>query len=228
MIFKKGEAKTGGKKKIKKTGTVKPGRREKRHQKRWSSVKYALIFALAAAAIGAYMYYLPFFERQYRSSAPYPYYLTIEREAERRGVDEYLIAAIINNESKFRQGVSSHRGAKGLMQLMPETAAWIADKLEDKSYREERLSEPDLNIRYGTWYIAFLLELYEGNETLALAAYNAGSTVVHDWMESHGWDDHFADVEKIPYEETKHYVKKVLTDRDRYRKLYYPQKKDQK
>ena len=222
----KGESETRGKRKTKKTGTGRPGRREKRRQKRWSSFKYALIFFIGAACIGAYMYYLPFFERQYRSSAPYPYYLTIEREAERRGVDEYLVAAIINNESKFRQGVSSHRGAKGLMQLMPETADWIAGRLEDKNYREERLSEPDLNIRYGTWYIAYLLELFEGNETLALAAYNAGSTVVHDWMESHGWDDHFAEVDKIPYDETRHYVKKVLTDRDRYRKLYSSQKKD--
>ncbi len=210
---------------MKKSSGGKITRREKRRQKRWSSIKYALFFLLGAVCIGAYMYYMPFFERQYRSSAPYPYYLTIEREAQRRGVDQYLVAAIINNESKFRQGVSSHRGAKGLMQLMPETADWIAVKLEDKNYREERLSEPDLNIRYGTWYIAYLLELFEGNETLALAAYNAGSTVVHDWMESHGWDDHFAEVDKIPYDETRHYVKKVLTDRDRYRKLYHVQKK---
>lgn len=213
------------KRKPKKLSGKRLSRREVRRQKRWSSVKYAVIFFLAAALIGAYMYYLPFFERQYRSSAPYPYYLTIEREAARRRVDEYLVAAIINNESKFRQGVSSHRGAVGLMQLMPETAQWIADKLEDKNYREERLAEPDLNIRYGTWYIAYLLELFEGNETLALAAYNAGTAVVHEWMEDNGWPDHFAEIEKIPYDETRHYVKRVLADRERYKRLYAPQKK---
>lgn len=213
------------KRKPKKLNGKRPGRREKRRQERWSSVKYALIFSLAAALIGAYMYFLPFFERQYRSSAPYPFYLTIEREATRWNVDEYLVAAVINNESKFRQGVSSHRGAVGLMQLMPETAEWIAHKLEDKSYREERLWEPELNISYGTWYIAYLLELFEGNEALALAAYNAGAAVVHEWMENDGWSDCFAEVEKIPYGETRHYVKSVLSDRERYKRLYAPQKK---
>ncbi len=212
------------KRKPKKLNGKRLGRREKRRQKRWSSVKYALIFSLAAALIGAYMYFLPFFEHQYRSSAPYPFYLTIEREAARRGVDEYLVAAVINNESKFRQRVSSHRGAVGLMQLMPETAQWIAHKLEDTSYREERLWEPELNIRYGTWYIAHLLEMFEGNEILALAAYNAGAAVVHEWMENNGWSDRFAEVEKIPYGETRHYVKSVLSDRARYKRLYAPQK----
>ncbi len=212
------------KRKPKKLNGKRPGRREKRRQERWSSIKYALIFSLAAALIGAYMYFLPFFEHQYRSSAPYPFYLTIEREAARRGVDEYLVAAVINNESKFRQRVSSHRGAVGLMQLMPETAQWIAHKLEDKSYREERLWEPELNIRYGTWYIAYLLELFEGNEALALAAYNAGAAVVHEWMENDGWSDRFAEGEKIPYGETRHYVKSVLSDRERYKRLYAPQK----
>ena len=98
-------------------------------------------------------------------------------------VDSNLTAAVIKSESKFKHTATSHRGAVGLMQLMPETAEWIAEQLNDKSYSVEGLHEPDRNIRYGTWYLAELEREFQGNDILALAAYNAGRGNVKAWME---------------------------------------------
>jgi soluble lytic murein transglycosylase len=106
------------------------------------------------------------------------------------------------------------------MQLMPDTAEWIAGQIGDKSYSLENLHEPDRNIRYGTWYLAELQREFKGNDVLALAAYNAGRGNVRGWMEDYGWNDDFSDVQAIPYKETRAYVKQVLSLQGKYRKLY--------
>ena len=157
-------------------------------------------------------------QRQY--IYPYPYRSIVEHYAAKYKVDSSLVAGMILSESKFQSGAKSHRGAVGLMQLMPETALWISEQIDDKEYNPGELHEPQKNIEYGTWYIASLEKEFEGNEVLALAAYNAGRGNVHDWMEENHWGMDFREVSAIPYEETRVYVMSVLKNRQKYWELY--------
>src|SRR6201991_4114263 len=104
----------------------------------------------------------------------------IRQQAADKGVDASLIAAVIYTESRFRDQ-TSHAGAKGLMQIMPETADYIAHKSGGTQFTRADLATPQINIAYGTWYLRYLLNKYEGNTILTLAAYNAGEGKVDEW-----------------------------------------------
>lgn len=150
----------------------------------------------------------------------YPYHDTVMKYAAMYNVDSNLTAAVIKKESKFKREVHSHRGAIGLMQIMPDTAKWIAGQLGDTNYSEEGLHEPDRNIRYGTWYLSTLQKEFHGNNVLALAAYNAGRGNVQEWMKQYNWSEDFSDIDAIPFAETRDYVRQVLADEKKYRELY--------
>ena len=150
---------------------------------------------------------------------PYDYRSYIETSAESRRTDPFLVAAVIKHESKFEPRARSDGGARGLMQLMPATAEWIARQLGEP-FTEEYLYDPALNIRYGVWYLAELEREFGGNDILALAAYNAGRGNVRDWMERFHWTEQFDEIEAIPYPETRFYVRRVLEDREQYKRLY--------
>ena len=150
---------------------------------------------------------------------PYEYRSYIETSAASRRTDPYLVAAVIKHESKFQPTARSDGGAVGLMQLMPQTAAWIAGQLGEP-FTEDYLYDPALNIRYGVWYLAELEREFGGNDILALAAYNAGRGNVRDWMERSHWTDQFDEIDAIPYPETRLYVRRVLEDREQYKRLY--------
>ena len=155
---------------------------------------------------------------------PFPYRSTVESYSSRWKVDKFLTIAVMKVESNFSEAAHSQSGAVGLMQIMPETAAWIAYQLgeapEEAAQDIKNLRDPETNIRYGTWYLAELEYEFKGNDVLALAAYNAGRGNVHEWMEKNHWSDNFSDVDKIPYAETRDYVKRVLHCREKYAKLY--------
>lgn len=150
---------------------------------------------------------------------PYEYRSYIETSAASRRTDPYLVAAVIKHESKFDPYARSDGGALGLMQLMPQTAEWIARQLGEP-FTEDYLYDPALNIRYGVWYLAVLEDEFGGNDILALAAYNAGRGNVRDWMEHFHWNDQFNEIDAIPYPETRLYVRRVLEDREQYKRLY--------
>ena len=150
---------------------------------------------------------------------PFEYRSYIETSAESRRTDPFLVAAVIKHESKFEPRARSDGGALGLMQLMPATAEWIARQLGEP-FTEEYLYDPALNIRYGVWYLAELEREFGGNDILALAAYNAGRGNVRDWMERFHWTQQFDEIEAIPYPETRFYVRRVLEDREQYKRLY--------
>lgn len=154
---------------------------------------------------------------------PYPHREIVEAYAEQYRVDSALVAAVIKTESKFRSEAHSHRGAVGLMQLMPDTAAWIAEQVGDASYVPhsiDALRDPQRNIWYGIWYLHSLQQEFHGNDCLALAAYNAGRGNVREWMQKYDWDYDFADISAIPYVETREYVRRVLESRKHYEALY--------
>lgn len=177
--------------------------------------------ALFIFVVSLSAYFILQFEPVHRSYFyVYPYHDTVMKYASMYRVDSNLTAAVIKNESKFRREVHSHRGAVGLMQLMPDTAKWIAGQLGDTEYSEQGLHEPDRNIRYGTWYLSTLQKEFYGNDVLALAAYNAGRGNVQEWIKEKDWPKDFSDIDAIPFEETRDYVRQVLTDQKKYRELY--------
>ena len=160
-------------------------------------------------------------ERLLRLVFPLPYRELIEREAERAGADPMLLAGLIRQESTFRAEVRSRVGAAGLSQIMPATGRWLAPKVGVDEYEERLLLVPEVNVRMGARYLADLVKQYDGAEDLALAGYNAGPSRATRWRRElgHATDpDGFRD--RIPYSETRHYVKVVLRNAAVYRKVY--------
>jgi soluble lytic murein transglycosylase len=143
----------------------------------------------------------------------------IRQQAAEKELDPALIAAVIYQESKFRDRTSS-AGAKGMMQLMPGTAEFIAHKSGGTRFELQDLGTPQVNIAYGSWYLRYLITRYNGNRILALAAYNAGETNVDQWVSKAGGADHFDAVRDIPFPETRAYVQNVLAKRDQYKHTY--------
>src|SRR3954463_4981829 len=143
----------------------------------------------------------------------------IRQQAAQKNVDAALIAAVIYEESKFRDQ-TSHAGARGLMQITPETARFIAHRSGGVTFSQADLATPQINIAYGAYYLRYLIDHYGGNETLAVAAYNAGQTNVDRWVRAAGGPDSFDPAKDIPFPETRGYVRGVASHRDDYRHHY--------
>jgi soluble lytic murein transglycosylase len=144
----------------------------------------------------------------------------IRQQAADKDLDPALIAGVIFAESHFRDQ-TSHAGAKGLMQLMPETADYIAEKSGGTAFEQGDLATPQVNIAYGSWYLRHLLDKYDGRVGLALAAYNAGQGNVDAWLaEAGARGEQFRATDHIPFPETRDYVRKVLEAREDYRREY--------
>jgi soluble lytic murein transglycosylase len=143
----------------------------------------------------------------------------IRQQAAEKDLDPALIAAVIYQESKFRDRTSS-AGAKGLMQLLPGTAEFIAHKSGGTRFELQDLGTPQINIAYGSWYLRYLITRYDGNETLAVAAYNAGEDNVDHWVAKAGGPSSFDVSRDIPFPETRAYVQGVFSKRSAYRKNY--------
>lgn len=157
----------------------------------------------------------------FRLFFPAEYIDFIRQYSEEYEVEPYLIMAVIKAESNFRRDAVSHKEARGLMQLTPETAFWLAEKLGMKDFREEEIHNPKTNIRLGCYYLAYLGTMYDGNLKCALAAYNAGNGTVDRWLCDIRYSKDGVSLSKIPYRETEQYVNKVLNYRNVYRILYH-------
>ncbi len=137
----------------------------------------------------------------------------IRQQAREKDMDPALIAGVIYEESRFLDQ-TSNAGARGLMQITHDTADTIETLSGGSTFVYDDLANPDLNIRYGTFYLRYLLDQYGGNEVAALAAYNAGPGNADAWG---GSDLETGDIE---FPETRSYVENVLERRDEYRKNY--------
>ena len=175
-------------------------------------VGFGVVALLCAAAVLA-ISRIDFGETIEGLTLPLKHEDIIRQQSEEKGVAADLIAAVIYQESKFEDQTSS-AGARGLMQITPDTADTIETLSGGETFVYEDLADPDLNIRYGTFYLSHLLERFEGNEVAALAAYNAGPEQAEAWGGS-GMDE--GDIE---FAETKDYVASVLDKRGEYEKKY--------
>ena len=143
----------------------------------------------------------------------------IRQQARDKGLDAALIAAVIYEESKFRDQ-TSHAGARGLMQITPQTAKFIAQKSGGTRFVRDDLATPQINIAYGSFYLRYLLDHYGGSDRLAIAAYNAGLTHVDRWVREAGGTEGFDAAHDIPFPETRAYVSRVMQRRGEYREHY--------
>ena len=177
--------------------------------------RWIVVGAVALVAVGAFAYLQrtepPWYERLW-----YPlHYSTIVRvHADENRIDPALLAAVIETESKFDPTAESDAGAVGLMQLTPTTAKGIAQATGGSRFRVSDLTNPDINVRYGAWYLRHLLDRYDQDERLALAAYNAGEDNVDRWEREHVG---------IQFDETRDYVDKVERLKKIYRRAYASQ-----
>jgi soluble lytic murein transglycosylase len=172
------------------------------------------VVGIVCVALGAFLY-LQHAEPSWYARLWYPlrYSTNLRVYARQDHLDPALLAAVIESESKFNADARSSAGAIGLMQLTPSTAKGIAQYTGGSRFRVSDLTNPDINIRYGAWYLGHLLNKY-GKERLALAAYNAGQHTVDSWLQAH---------EGIQFSETRDYVAKVERLQKIYRRAYASQ-----
>lgn len=147
-------------------------------------------------------------ERRERALLP-----TIGAAALEFGVPRAMILAVIRTESDFKTGARSEAGALGLMQLLPETFRWLYEERLQEPLTPEQITDPEVNIRYGTYYLAYLFERF-GDWRIALAAYNAGEGRVAQWLQPDGM------LGEIPFPETAAYVQKTLEAYQLYSQKY--------
>jgi soluble lytic murein transglycosylase len=143
----------------------------------------------------------------------------IRKQAAAKHLDPALIAGVIYAESKFAPEQSS-AGAEGLMQILPETAYFIAHLSGGSRFTESDLATPSINVAYGSYYLRYLLDHYDGNEMLAVAAYNAGLANVDRWVARARAEGTHLTVAAIPFPETRAYVERVLSAQQDYRSAY--------
>ena len=173
----------------------------------------SLIFAFAYDAI------LSFVEK---CEHPREYAESVQKYAVEFAVPEDIIYAVIKTESGFDKNAESSVGARGLMQMMPSTFKWLTgpDHLGEK-LGADKLYEPEVSIKYGTYYLNYLYKKFDYNWDTAFAAYNAGEGNVSKWLDDKNYSDGDGNLTKIPFKETESYVKKVNDNIEIYKKLYY-------
>jgi len=151
---------------------------------------------------------------------PRPYWSDLESDARANGVDPYLVAALIRQESEFNPNAVSGKSAYGLMQLLPSVGKSLSKKDGQRHFSTNELLNPSINLQLGTQDLRKSIDHYGGQVEYALAAYNAGDTPVHQWMSTSNYKDIAEWVESIPYTETRDYVQAILRNRELYREVY--------
>ena len=151
---------------------------------------------------------------------PRPYWTDLQRQAEANSLDPYLVASLIRQESEFNPGAVSHADAYGLMQLLPRVGRDEARAAHIRRFSVAALLAPGTNIQLGTHYFKEMVTQYRGQVEYALAAYNAGSNRVDEWVQSGHYSDVAEFVESIPFTETREYVQAIMRNAKVYQRLY--------
>ncbi len=151
---------------------------------------------------------------------PVHYRETVIKYSQEYEIDPLLVFALIKVESHFNSEAKSASGARGLMQLMPDTAHWAAEQLDIEGLEDHQLNEPTINLLLGCWYLSDLMREFDGQVPLVLAAYNAGRGNVREWLTKGYWDGSEGQLSKIPFPETRSHVKKVQDEYQIYQTIY--------
>jgi soluble lytic murein transglycosylase len=159
-------------------------------------------------------------EVYWRLLFPQPYWTELVADAGKNGLDPYLVASLIRQESEFNAGAVSRANAYGLMQMLPSVGKSMAKKEGVKGVDARQLLNPSVNLQLGTANLKQVLDRFGGQVEYALAAYNAGDTPIRQWLASNDYKDVPEFVESIPYTETRDYVQAILRNREMYRALY--------
>lgn len=190
---------------------------------RMSPNRAAAIALLAVIAIGLGFLADFFITCIEKKSYPREYAEYVELYSEKYGVPEALIYAVIRTESDFDSGAVSPVGAVGLMQMMPDTFRWLTDEILFDHLESGMLYDPETNIKYGTYLLSRFYDRY-GSWEVTLAAYNGGVGNVDKWLEDPAYADGEGGLKKIPFKETRNYVKRVADAQKTYERLYGDQK----
>ncbi|HWP49417.1 MAG TPA: transglycosylase SLT domain-containing protein [Candidatus Limnocylindrales bacterium] len=151
---------------------------------------------------------------------PLAYEKEIQKYSEKYRLDPFLVAGLIRQESGYNVKSLSPSNAMGLMQIIPPTGKYIAEQVNFRGFHPDLLYEPETNIAFGTWYLAYLLNRFNGNLFKAVAGYNAGPGAIERWWKDFERLDSDEIVENIPFRETRNYVKLVLRNWNVYRRIY--------
>lgn len=161
-----------------------------------------------------------------RLAFPLRYRALIEAEAARHGFDPLLVAALVYVESRYDPYAVSAQGARGLMQVMPDTGSWVAQRMGMGPLDPDDLFIPEVNVRIGVWYLAELRRTFNGDQVLMLSAYNAGAGNVQEWVRRHPDVAYGRSLDErlsaIPFPETRAFVRRVMLTHAVYRWLYDP------
>jgi soluble lytic murein transglycosylase len=177
------------------------------------------LLAVVAAGV-AVVLAMPLFQKTISEfTLPLQHQDVIRQQAAEKHLDPALIAAVIYAETKFDPRPSS-AGAQGLMQIMPQTALFLAHRSGATTFTTADLATPQVNIAYGSYYLRYLLDEYSGNKLLALAAYNGGEANVDRWLAQARAAGHGFAIDDIPFPETRAYVRKVLQAEHDYQHAY--------
>jgi len=192
--------------------------RRRRMVRRVIGFAVSAVLVLAIAALGLW---LLFSHRPEPMVMTYPteYQELIREYAEDNGLEPAYVASVILAESSYRPEAVSSVGAQGLMQIMPKTGEWIAGKF-DEDYLEGSLFDPATNIRYGCWYLGFLMDRYDGSMRCASAAYHAGQGTVDKWLKDPMYSADGKTLDTIPSEATGPYVERILKYYEGYEEIY--------
>ena len=190
-------------------------RKAKKGKKSFASIFILLLIAIAFCSL--VFGYDTFNNLRY----PIKYESEVESASQRYELDKALIYGIIRTESGFRSDAVSRVNAIGLMQMMPKTLHWLQSENSDlPRASEDDLKKPDINITYGCCYMRYLIDLY-GSKSTAIAAYNAGPGNVSRWLENPEYSSDGITLSRIPFDETRKYVSKVIAAEEMYNKLYF-------
>ena len=151
---------------------------------------------------------------------PRPYWDALRRYSDENGLDPYLVASLIRQESEFNPGAVSRANAYGLMQLLPSTGKTTAKQVGLRNYKTDSLLDPTTNIQLGTKYFREMVDHFGGQVEYALAAYNAGDSRVESWRSSGTYRDIEEFVESIPFTETREYVQAIVRNAEVYKRVY--------
>ena len=185
-----------------------------------ANIVLVCLIVATCLAIGGYLLYEKAQHEKDLRNYPVAYTDLIAQYAAEFSLDPYLVTAIMRCESSNDPAAVSKKGAIGLMQIMPDTGAWIAHKLDlDDSYQQQQLYDPAVNIRFACWYLRFLTNRLHQERTAIIAAYNAGHGSVEDWLSDPAYSEN-GRLNTIPFPETERYLEKVTTAYDKYIVLY--------